>query len=116
VIDLNNFPAILSGFLFGSKLAVNQDKEGRPMKATTLLHNLGQSIWLDNLTRDLLTGGALNRYIDELAMTGLTSNPTILVSPLCGSVEEQDQGTNRTNRNLCAANGERVRQDCELIA
>ena len=47
------------------------------MKATQLLHNLGQSIWLDNITRDLLTSGTLKRYIDELSVTGLTSNPTI---------------------------------------
>ena len=47
------------------------------MKATQLLHNLGQSIWLDNITRDLLTSGTLKRYIGELSVTGLTSNPTI---------------------------------------
>jgi transaldolase len=47
------------------------------MKATQQLHNLGQSLWLDNITRDLLDGGALKRYIDELSVTGLTSNPTI---------------------------------------
>jgi transaldolase len=47
------------------------------MKATQLLHNLGQSIWLDNITRDLLDSGTLQRYIDELSVTGLTSNPTI---------------------------------------
>src|SRR5437016_1747340 len=47
------------------------------MKATQLLHDLGQSIWLDNITRDLLTSGTLERYIDELSVTGLTSNPTI---------------------------------------
>ena len=47
------------------------------MKATQLLHNLGQSIWLDNITRDLLDSGTLQRYIDELSLTGLTSNPTI---------------------------------------
>ncbi|HTS24980.1 MAG TPA: transaldolase [Bryobacteraceae bacterium] len=47
------------------------------MKATHLLHNLGQSIWLDNITRDLLTTGALSHYIDDLSVTGLTSNPTI---------------------------------------
>ena len=47
------------------------------MKATQLLHNLGQSIWLDNITRDLLTSGTLKRYIEELSVTGLTSNPTI---------------------------------------
>ena len=47
------------------------------MKATQTLHDLGQSLWLDNITRDLLTSGALKRYIDELSVTGLTSNPTI---------------------------------------
>ena len=47
------------------------------MKATQLLHNLGQSLWLDNITRDLLDNGTLQHYIDELSVTGLTSNPTI---------------------------------------
>jgi transaldolase len=47
------------------------------MKATQLLHNLGQSLWLDNITRELLTSGTLKSYIDELSVTGLTSNPTI---------------------------------------
>jgi transaldolase len=47
------------------------------MKATQMLHNVGQSLWLDNITRDLLDSGTLKRYIDELSVTGLTSNPTI---------------------------------------
>ena len=47
------------------------------MKATQALHHLGQSIWHDNITRDLLDSGTLKRYIDELSVTGLTSNPTI---------------------------------------
>ena len=47
------------------------------MKATQQLHDLGQSLWLDNITRDLLDGGTLERYIRELSVTGLTSNPTI---------------------------------------
>jgi transaldolase len=47
------------------------------MKATKLLHELGQSLWLDNITRDLLDSGTLQRYIDDLTVTGLTSNPTI---------------------------------------
>ena len=47
------------------------------MKATQLLHDEGQSLWLDNITRDLLDSGTLKRYIDELSITGLTSNPTI---------------------------------------
>ena len=47
------------------------------MRATQLLHDLGQSIWLDNITRDLVESGTLQRYIDEFSVTGLTSNPTI---------------------------------------
>src|ERR1700739_3853754 len=47
------------------------------MKPTQKLHDLGQSLWLDNITRDLLTTGTLQRYRDELSVTGLTSNPTI---------------------------------------
>ncbi|MGZ3596896.1 MAG: transaldolase [Syntrophales bacterium] len=47
------------------------------MKATKQLHDLGQSLWLDNITRGLLTKGTLRRYIDEFSVTGLTSNPTI---------------------------------------
>src|SRR5437588_10829307 len=47
------------------------------MKATRILHDLGQSLWLDNITRNMLKAGVLHRYIDELSVTGLTSNPTI---------------------------------------
>ena len=47
------------------------------MRATELLHDLGQSLWLDNITRDLLNDGTLKRYIAEFSVTGLTSNPTI---------------------------------------
>lgn len=47
------------------------------MNATRQLHDLGQSLWLDNITRGLLTSGTLRRYIDGLSVTGLTSNPTI---------------------------------------
>ncbi|MCC7090930.1 MAG: transaldolase [Nitrosomonas sp.] len=47
------------------------------MNATEQLHNLGQSLWLDNITRRLLTSGTLARYINEFSVTGLTSNPTI---------------------------------------
>ena len=47
------------------------------MKPTHMLHDLGQSLWLDNITRELLSSGALQRYIAELSVTGLTSNPTI---------------------------------------
>jgi hypothetical protein len=47
------------------------------MNPTKTLHKLGQSLWLDNITRDLLNSGTLQRYIDEFSVTGLTSNPTI---------------------------------------
>src|SRR5882672_156285 len=47
------------------------------MKATQLLHDLGQSLWLDNIKRELLDSGLLKSYVDELSVTGLTSNPTI---------------------------------------
>ena len=47
------------------------------MNPTKTLHDLGQSLWLDNITRELLNAGTLKRYIDELSVTGLTSNPTI---------------------------------------
>lgn len=47
------------------------------MKPTATLHDLGQSLWLDNVTRGLLGSGTLQRYVAELSVTGLTSNPTI---------------------------------------
>jgi transaldolase len=55
------------------------------MKATQILREAGQSIWLDNITRALLTSGTLKRYIDELSVTGLTSNPTIFDLAIKGS-------------------------------
>jgi transaldolase len=55
------------------------------MKATAKLHDVGQSIWLDNITRDLLESGTLARYIAELSVTGLTSNPTIFDHAIKGS-------------------------------
>jgi len=55
------------------------------MKATKQLHDLGQSLWLDNITRELLETGTLERYITELSVTGLTSNPTIFNHAIKGS-------------------------------
>ncbi|MHC4245888.1 MAG: transaldolase, partial [Planctomycetota bacterium] len=43
------------------------------MPATRDLHELGQSLWLDNITREILDDGTLQRYIDDLSVTGLTS-------------------------------------------
>src|ERR1700704_2555167 len=47
------------------------------MNKTRQLHDLGQSLWLDNISRGILDDGTLRRYIDEFSITGLTSNPTI---------------------------------------
>ena len=60
------------------------------MKATQMLHDLGQSLWLDNITRDLLRSGTLKRYIDELSVTGLTSNPTIFDHAIKNSTAYDD--------------------------
>ena len=64
--------------------------EGDTMKPTTKLHDLGQSLWLDNITRELLNSGTLKRYIDELSVTGLTSNPTIFDHAIKNSTTYDD--------------------------
>jgi transaldolase len=63
----------------------------RSMNAATRLHDIGQSLWLDNITRALLTRGTLARYIADLAVTGLTSNPTIFDKALTGSADYDAQ-------------------------
>jgi transaldolase len=63
----------------------------RSMNAATLLHDAGQSLWLDNITRALLTSGTLARYIADLAVTGLTSNPTIFDKAITGSADYDEQ-------------------------
>jgi transaldolase len=60
------------------------------MDPTRTLHELGQSLWLDNITRDLVASGTLARYIDELSVTGLTSNPTIFDHAIKGSTAYDD--------------------------
>jgi transaldolase len=60
------------------------------MKATRTLHDLGQSLWLDNITRELLSSGTLQRYIDVLSVTGLTSNPTIFDHAIRSSTTYDD--------------------------
>ena len=54
------------------------------MTPTRQLHDLGQSLWLDNITRELLDNGTLRRYIEEFSVTGLTSNPTIFDEAIGG--------------------------------
>jgi transaldolase len=60
------------------------------MKATRTLHDLGQSLWLDNITRNLLRTGVLRRYIEEWSVTGLTSNPTIFDHAIKNSSDYDD--------------------------
>jgi len=60
------------------------------MNATQKLHKIGQSLWLDNITRGLLAGGTLQRYIQELSITGLTSNPTIFDHAIKNSHDYDD--------------------------
>jgi len=60
------------------------------MNPTRTLHDLGQSLWLDTITRELLNGGTLQRYIDEWSVTGLTSNPTIFDHAIRNSATYDD--------------------------
>jgi transaldolase len=60
------------------------------MKPTAQLHEMGQSLWLDDITRDLLDSGTLQRYINELSVTGLTSNPTIFDHAITHSPKYDD--------------------------
>ena len=61
------------------------------MKPTHQLHALGQSLWIDNITRDMLDDGTIARYIDELSVTGLTSNPTIFDNAISGGNDYDEQ-------------------------
>ena len=61
------------------------------MNATQNLPDIGRSLWLDNITRTLLANGTLKRYIDELCVTGLTSNPTIFEKALAEGTSYDDQ-------------------------
>ena len=68
------------------------------MKPTGTLHELGQSLWLDNITRALLTSGTLQRYIDEFSVTGLTSNPTIFDHAIKNSTDYDDDISRNASR------------------
>ena len=70
------------------------------MKATQQLHELGQSLWLDNITRAMLSDGKLKRYIDELSVTGLTSNPTIFDNAIRKSTTYDDGIRQKVTRGL----------------
>jgi transaldolase len=68
------------------------------MKPTAKLHDIGQSLWLDNITRTMLADGTLRGYIDELSVTGLTSNPTIFDKAISGG-EAYDEQIIELNQN-----------------
>ena len=67
------------------------------MKPTGVLHKLGQSLWLDNITRELLDGGMLQRFIEEFSVTGLTSNPTIFDHAIRRSATYDDDISQKTS-------------------
>jgi len=67
------------------------------MKTTQSLHDLGQSLWLDNITREILDNGTLRRYAEELSVTGLTSNPTIFDEAI-GNTAAYDDGIRQKAR------------------
>ncbi len=64
------------------------------------LHDVGQSIWLDNIRRELLDSGTLARYIADLSVTGLTSNPTIFEHAIAGSNDYDEAIRSRLDKNL----------------
>ena len=68
------------------------------MNPTKTLHDLGQSLWLDNITRGLLNSGTLQRYIDEFSVTGLTSNPTIFDHAIKNSADYDSDIARRSTR------------------
>jgi transaldolase len=70
------------------------------MKPTQQLHDLGQSLWLDNITRTMLADGTLARYIDELSVTGLTSNPTIFDKAITGGDAYDEQISELTEKGI----------------
>jgi transaldolase len=70
------------------------------MKPTQKLHELGQSLWVDNITRDMLDEGTIQRYIDELSVTGLTSNPTIFDNAISGGDDYDEQITELREKGL----------------
>jgi transaldolase len=70
------------------------------MKATQELHDLGQSLWVDNITRTMLDDGTLAGYIEELSVTGLTSNPTIFDKAIGGGSAYDDQVAELSEQGL----------------
>ncbi len=74
------------------------------MKPIQQLQELGQSLWLDNITRGLLTSGTLGRYIDELSITGLTSNPTVFDHAIKNSTSYDEAIRQKTKEGMAGEN------------
>jgi len=70
------------------------------MNATHKLRDIGQSLWLDNITRGLLTSGTLQRYRDEFSVTGLTSNPTIFAHAMSRGTDYDEEMMSRPHSCL----------------
>jgi transaldolase len=68
------------------------------MNPTNKLHDLGQSLWLDNITRNLVNSGTLQHYIDEFSVTGLTSNPTIFDHAIRNSADYDGDISRKASR------------------
>ena len=81
-----------------------QEERADPWSGPKELHDAGQSLWLDNITRDVLNNGTLERYIDELSVTGLTSNPTIFDEAL-----KRGQRLRRADPDSCSKTASRGR-------
>lgn len=79
---------------------VIRKREEQIMNAAAQLHEAGQSLWLDNITRGLLTSGQLARYIAQASITGLTSNPTIFDKAIAGSGDYDAQARELRGRGL----------------
>ena len=78
------------------------------MKPTEALHRQGQSLWLDNITRDLLDSGRIQRYIEQYSVTGLTSNPSIFDKAIA-SGDYDDAIRDKARRGLSGEELEAVR-------
>src|SRR5436189_6230161 len=75
-------------------------QEGGKVKATEKLHELGQSLWLDNITREMLDSGQLQTYIDDYSVTGLTSNPAIFDKAIAsGGYDDAIHGLAETGKD-----------------
>ncbi len=105
--DLLNWdlPGLIAAGKVGARTVGAVATGGPSMKPTQKLHDVGQSLWLDNITRGLLTSGTLRRYIDELSVTGLTSNPTIFDLAIKGG-QEYDAAIRQKQRE--GKSGERL--------